>query len=118
VLYWAGLAWTCRCLAEAIAERETLLVAKEKAALINADAKLQALGPRLPYPHSSAVAGANRLRELRPRGRRSPWRALYRQVGDEFVVAAIAPETQVDPPGFAGACRHAEAHLAKREQTK
>jgi len=48
------MAWTCRYLAEAIAERETLLVAKEKAALINADAKLEALGPRLPYPHSSA----------------------------------------------------------------
>jgi hypothetical protein len=50
------MAWTCRYAAEAIAERETLPVPKEKAALINADAKLEALGPRLPYPHSSAVA--------------------------------------------------------------
>jgi hypothetical protein len=50
----------------------------EKAALINAEAKLAALGPGLPYPHSSAVQGADRLRELRPRGGRSPWRALYR----------------------------------------
>jgi hypothetical protein len=112
------MAWTCRYLAEAIAERETLLVAKEKAALINADAKLEALGPRLPYPHSSAVAGADRLRELRPRGGRSPWRALYRQMGDEFVVAAIAPEAEVDPPGFTTACRRAEARLAKLEQEK
>jgi len=40
--------------------------------LINADAKPEALRPRLPYPHSSAVAGADRLRELRPGGGRSP----------------------------------------------
>ena len=105
-------------MAEAIVERDTLLVPKEKAALINADAKLEALGPRLPYPHSSAVAGADRLRELRPRGGRSPWRALYRQVGDEFLVAAIAPEAEVDPPGFATACRRAEERLAKLEQKK
>jgi ribosome-binding protein aMBF1 (putative translation factor) len=88
------LAWKCEYLAEAITERDTLLVAKEKAALINADAKLEALGPQLPYPHSSAVAGADRLRELRPRGGRSAWRALYRQVGQKFVVAAIAPEAR------------------------
>jgi len=111
------MAWTCRYLAEAIAERDAL-VPKEKAALINADAKLEALGPRLPYPHSSAVAGADRLRELRPRGGRSPWRALYRQVGDEFVVAAIAPEAEVDPPEFAAACRRAEARLTKLEGQK
>lgn len=67
------MAWTCRYLAEAIAERETLLVAKEKAALINAD---------------------------------------------KFVVAAIAPEAEVDPSGFATACRRAEARLAKLEQQK
>lgn len=111
------MAWTCRYLAEAIAEREAL-VPKEKAALINADAKLEALGPRLPFPHSSAMAGADRLRELRPRGGRSPWRALYRQDGDEFVVAAVAPEAEVDPPGFAAACRRAEARLAKLEKKK
>jgi hypothetical protein len=111
------MAWTCRYLAEAIAEREAL-VPKEKVALINADANLEALGPRLPYPHSSAVAGADRLRELRPRGGRSPWRALYRQIGEEFVVAAVAPEAGVDPPGFIAACRRAEARLAKLEGEK
>jgi hypothetical protein len=108
------MAWACRYLSEAIKERKAL-VAKEKAALINAEAKLEVLGPRLPYPHSSAVAGADRLRELRPRGGRSPWRALYRQVGDEFWVAAIAPEAGLDPPGFAAACRRAEARLARQE---
>jgi hypothetical protein len=111
------VAWTCRYLAEAIAERDAL-VPKERAALINTDTKLEALGPRLPYPHSSAVAGADRLRELRPRGGRSLWRALYRQVGDNFVVAAIAPEAEVDPAGFTAACRRAEARLAKLDQDK
>ena len=107
--------WTYRYLAEAAAERETL-VPKERAALINAEAKLAALGPNLPYPHSSAVLGADRLRELRPRGGRSPWRALYRQVADEFVVAAVGPEAQVDPRGFAAACRRAEARLTETEE--
>jgi len=39
----------------------------ERAALINADAKLGAFGPRLGYPHTSAVRDAGKLRELRPR---------------------------------------------------
>ncbi len=107
--------WTCRYLAEAAAERNAL-VPREKAALINAEAKLAALGPSLPYPHSSAVRGAERLRELRPRGGRSPWRALYRQIGEEFVVAAVGPEAQVDPHGFASACRRAELRLAQLEE--
>jgi hypothetical protein len=106
--------WTYRYLAGAVAEREAL-VPREKAALINAETKLAALGPSLPYPHSSAVLGADRLRELRPRGGRSPWRALYRQVENEFVVAAVGPEAQVDPRGFTAACRRAEARLAEIE---
>ncbi len=107
--------WTYRYLAEAAVEREAL-VPRERAALANAEAKLAALGPALPYPHSSAVRGADRLRELRPRGGRSPWRPLYRQVGDEFVFGAVAPEAQVNPPGFAGACRRAETRLAQFEE--
>lgn len=88
---------------------------KEKAALINAEAKLAALGPNLPFPHSSAVQGADRLRESRPRGGHSQWRALYRQVGGEFVIAAVGPEALVDPQGFATSCRRAEARLSKME---
>ncbi len=45
-------------------------------------AKLGAYGPLLGYPHTSAVRGAEGLRELRPRAGRSAWRALYRQVGE------------------------------------
>ena len=62
------------------------------------------------------MRGADRLRELRPRGGRSPWRPLYRQVGDEFVVGAVAPEAQIDPHGFASACRRAEARLTQFEE--
>lgn len=92
------------------------LPAVEKAAVINADRKLQAFGPQLPYPHSSAVKGADRLRELRPRGGRSPWRGLYRQIGDVFVVAAIAREAQVDGRKFEAACRAAERRLSQIEE--
>ncbi|MGH3697530.1 MAG: type II toxin-antitoxin system RelE/ParE family toxin [Pseudonocardiaceae bacterium] len=52
--------------------------AGERHALYNAVAKLQAIGPDLGYPHTSAVQGAYQLRELRPRAGRSPWRGLYR----------------------------------------
>jgi len=62
------------------------------------------------------VRGADRLRELRPRGGRSPWRPLYRQVGEEFGFGAVAPEAQVDAQGFVGVCRRAEARLAQLEE--
>lgn len=65
----------------------------------NAVQKLQAAGPRLPHPHSSAVqgeAGAG-FRELRPRAGRSRWRPIYRQATpDTSVIVAVAPEAQID----------------------
>lgn len=107
--------WTVLYLPEAEDERRRLPAA-ERNALINADRKLQALGPQLPYPHSSAVKGADRLRELRPRGGRSPWRSLYRQIGDAFVVAAVGPEARVDGRKFDAACRAAERRLSQIEE--
>lgn len=99
------------------AERERSTLPKtEIGAMINADAKLKALGPALGYPHSSAVRGAPDLRELRPRGGRSPWRAFYRQVGAGFVVAAVGPEAQMDPRGFRRACQAAVRRLAEIEE--
>ena len=62
----------------------------EQAALDHAVEKLAALGPRLPYPHQSAVQGQRGLRELRPRGGRSPWRALYERRGGAFYSDAAA----------------------------
>jgi hypothetical protein len=95
--------WIVAYLPEAERERAAL-PNSERAALINADAKLGAYGPRLGYPHTSAVRGAERLRELRPLAGRSPWRALYRQVGEVFVIAAVGPEAQADPRGSGWRC--------------
>jgi phage-related protein len=101
-------------LPDAERERDALPVA-ERNALYNATAKLEAVGPMLGHPHTSAVQGAPSLRELRPRAGRSPWRALYRQVGDYFVIAAIGPEARQDPPGFSRACTSAVERLDKLE---
>ncbi len=84
--------------------------------MINADAKLSAYGPRLGYPHTSAVRGARLLRELRPRAGRSPYRALYRRIGDTFVVAAVGPEAMTDPRGFDRAVRLALIRLETVEE--
>ena len=84
--------------------------------MINADTKLEAYGPLLGYPHTSAVRGTSALRELRPRAGRSAYRALYRQSGDVFVVAAVGPEAQTDPRGFDRAVRRALNRLAKVEE--
>ena len=67
--------------------------------LIHALDKLAAEGSALPYPHSSAVQGADRLRELRLRA------------GEVFVVAAIGPEAQADKRGFGRAAAAAQARL-------
>ncbi|MGB6454679.1 MAG: type II toxin-antitoxin system RelE/ParE family toxin [Streptosporangiaceae bacterium] len=107
--------WVVAYLPEAEQER-TALPKAERAALINADAKLGAYGPQLGYPHTSAVRDADRLRELRPRAGRSAWRALYRQVGEVFVVAAVGPEAQSDPRGFERAVRRALQRLAELEE--
>jgi|SRR5215469_5203075 len=106
--------WTVAYLPAAEQERAALPKA-ERAALINADAKLGVYGPQLGYPHTSAVREADRLRELRPRAGRSSWRVLYRQVGEVFVVAAIGPEAQSDPRGFKRAVRRALVRLGDME---
>jgi len=107
--------WTVAYLPEAEQERANL-PKTERAALINADAKLGAYGPKLGYPHTSAVRDADRLRELRPRAGRSAWRALYRQIGEVFVVAAVGPEAQSDPRGFERTVRQALRRLADLEE--
>src|SRR6266849_3916273 len=98
--------WVVAYLPEAEQER-TALPKAERAALVNADAKLGVYGPLLGYPHTSAVRGAQGLRELRPRAGRCAYRALYRQVGEVFVVAAVGPEAQSDSRGFDRAVRRA-----------
>jgi hypothetical protein len=88
----------------------------EGIAMLNAIEKLKALGPNLPYPHSSHVKIARSLRELRPRGGRSPHRGFYRRVGDVFVVAAIGPEAEADHLGFERAVGAAEERLKDLEE--
>jgi hypothetical protein len=107
--------WVVVYLPEAEQERAAL-PKSERAALINADAKLAAYGPFPGYPHTSAVRGAQGLREPRPRAGRSAWRALYRQAGEVLVVAAAGPQAQSDPRGFDRAVRQAQDRLAKVEE--
>ena len=83
----------------------------EQLALDHAAGKLAAVGSALPYPHQSAVKAGQGLRELRPRGGRSRSRALDDRRGDTFVIAAVAPEAQVDRRGFDRAVRTARRRL-------
>ena len=80
---------------EALAELSKL-PAREKAAMDTAMEKLRAVGPNLGFPHTGNVQSAEDIRELRPRQGRSPWRAFYRVVDGELIVAAIGPEASVD----------------------
>jgi hypothetical protein len=90
---------------------------REQVAVENAMKKLEVLGQSLPFPHSSAVQDADRLRELRPRAGRCLYRAFYRQVGDVFVIAAVGPEANVKPRDFTRAVRAAEDRLSKLEES-
>jgi hypothetical protein len=92
------------------------LPGKERAAIYNAVRKLESIGTALGYPHTSDARGAPSLRELRPRAGNSPWRPLYRRVGDHFVIAAIAPEADNDARGFRQACERALQRLAELEE--
>ena len=76
-------------------EEHCSLPSAERAAMLSALRKLEAGGTALGAPHTSKVKGST-FRELRPRRGRSPWRALYRQVGTMLVVAAVAPEALAD----------------------
>lgn len=91
---------------DAVTEREAIRDPRERVALMHVCEKLRATGARLPFPHQSAVRGAqgHGLRELRPQAGRSPWRALYRRVDRAaFVVLAVGPEASKDPRGFRSA---------------
>ncbi len=87
----------------------------ERVAVGNAAVKLREVGPALGYPHSSSVRAADRIRELRPRQGRCPWRAFYRQFQQAFVIGAIGPEAGVDGRAFERAVRLAEQRLDEVE---
>jgi len=97
-------------------ERDASWPVPERVAIVHAAEKLEAEGRRLGHPHSSAIQGeAGRgLRELRPRGGRSRWRPIYRQVTpDTFIILAVGPEAQIDRPGFDAAVARAQLRLAE-----
>ena len=86
--------------------------------MLQAARVLEANGPRLGFPHQSAVRGSklSGLRELRPRAGRSRWRPLYRRVTlTTFVVLAVGPEAGINQSGFNVAVRRAERRFGKLE---
>ena len=84
----------------------------EATAVENALHKLEAEGPMLPFPWSSAVRSPplKGLRELRPRAGHSRVRILYVRHGERFIMLALAPEAEGDPRRF----RRAAQLAAKR----
>lgn len=103
---------------EADAERDASWPAEEKVAMLHAVHKLEATGPRLGHPHSSAIQGklGQGLRELRPRGGRSRWRPIYRRVSPStFVILAVGPEAQIDSRGFEAAVARAVERFERLE---
>ncbi len=106
--------WLVKYLLAAAKERDEL-PARERQAIYNAVRKLEVLGPLLPEPHSSDARGAPGLRELRPRAGNSPWRPIYRRIGDVFIIAAITPDGETDRRGFAAACRRALRRVGEWE---
>lgn len=111
----SGGVWEVRYLPDAQAELEGL-PPREQVAIENAVKKLASMGGQLPFPHSSNVQGATDLRELRPRGGNSPWRAFYRCVGGIYVIAALGPEAKNDRRGFERAVAAAEDRLDDLEE--
>ncbi len=88
----------------------------ERVAMRAAFRKLAEIGSALPFPHQSSVRGSKSLRELRPRGGRSPYRSFYKRTGpNQFVIGAVGPEAQVDPQGFRRCVNAAEERLSKYE---
>jgi hypothetical protein len=105
---------------EAVSERDASWPPNEKVAMEHAVEKLKAAGPRLKFPHSSAVQGeaGKGLRELRPRAGRSRWRPIYRQVSaDTFAILAVGPEGQIDRGGFDAAVARAAKRYAELDLT-
>lgn len=92
------------------------MVSSTASIIVASNVRSQVNGPRLPYPHSSAVKAADKLCELRTRGGRSVTRALYRRIGDAFIIGAHGPGAQHDPRGFARSCSAAERRLDEIEE--
>jgi hypothetical protein len=85
------------------AEEELMQLPRdEQLALDHAVGKLAAIGPALPYPHQSAVKAGQGLRELRPRGGRSRWRALYDRAATRSWLLLSRPKRRSTGEGSTG----------------
>lgn len=114
-------AWDVRWHPKALEEKRTIDDANDRVAIDHVIEKLKVDGVALRSPHQSAVMGeeGSGLRELRPRRGRSRWRPLYRQVGEKlFAILAVAPEVEVDSPGYESGVRSAKRRLAALEKGK
>lgn len=103
---------------EAVNERIESWPAQEKVAMFHAAQKLEAAGPRLGHPHSSAVRGklGQGFREPRPRAGRSRWRPIYRRVDPStFVIFAVGPEAQIDSRGYDASAAEAVKRFRQSE---
>jgi hypothetical protein len=103
---------------EAATERDDSWPAQEKVAMLHAAQKLEAAGPRLGHPHSSAVRGelGQGFRELRPRAGRSRWRPIYRRVNvSTFVIFAVGPEAEIGSHGYDSALARAVERFGQLE---
>jgi hypothetical protein len=108
------MSWTVLVHPQAVNELAKL-PNQEKVAMDNALKKLEALGPKLGYPYSSAVQQSDAIREVRPRAGRSPWRAFYRRIGDVFLVDSFGAEAKVDARKFNRAVKAAEQRINEME---
>lgn len=111
--------WVVRWHNGARAELQAISDTRERVAIAHVIEKLQVEGPALRSPHQSAVmgAGGSGLRELRPRRGRSRWRPICRRLAEQaFVVLSVAPEAEIDGPGYRRAVRVAQHRLARLEE--
>jgi hypothetical protein len=111
--------WEVRWHPSAVEEKDSIVDATERSAIQHAIEKLVVDGPALCNPHQRAVMGPGGagLRELRPRRGRSRWRPLYRRFGDTlFVILAVAPEAELDKPGFGKRVRDAQRRRKQVEK--
>ena len=97
--------------ADAVLELEGLKGRQERKAMFTAVEKLRALGPKLVPPHMKPLKGEGALCELRPRAGQSQVRPIYRRVGGDYVILAIAIEA--DKADFDAAAAEARRRLSR-----
>lgn len=93
----------------AVIEFDALSEKRTRRAVLNIVDILRQVGPKVTEPHMKRLSGEAKLCELRPGGGKVLARPLYfRHDERTFVILSIAPESQVDPGGFAAAVRRAK----------